>query len=314
MLNFDLIPEQASTFAEKVDPLFYFLCALTIVGVGVVFFLVVGLAWKFRAGNADERPSESLESPLLEIAWTVGPTILFLGIFAWALVLYFDYLKEPEGALEIDVVGKQWMWKIQHPDGQTEVNSLHIPIGQPVRLTMTSQDVLHDFYVPAFRVKQDVLPGGRYTKLWFEATKTGTYHLFCAEYCGTEHSLMGGKVYAMEPEDYIEWLQGGPKMSPQEAGEFLYTQLGCATCHEDKPNSRGPALTGLYGSSVKLDNGETVTVDEDYLRESILRPAAKIVDGYSALMPTNFSNQLSPEQLNHLVAYIKSLAADEQTD
>jgi len=212
MLNFDLIPESASTFATRVDPLFYFLCLLsTVLTVGI--FAALGyFAWKYRYKEGEDRPSEPLESFALEITWTIIPTILFLAIFVWGAVLYFDYLKEPEGGLEIDVVAKQWMWKIQHSNGMREVNELHVPVGQPVILTMASQDVLHDFYVPAFRVKADVVPG-RFSKLWFEPTKVGEYHLFCAEYCGTEHSLMGGTVYVMEPADFAEWLAGGGRCS-----------------------------------------------------------------------------------------------------
>lgn len=310
-MNFDLIPEQASTFAAKVDPLFYFLCILTFFGTNIVFFLAIGLAWKFRYKEGEDRHSESLENPMLEIGWTIGPTILFLGIFVWGLILYFDYLKAPEGALEIDVVGKQWMWKIQHPDGVTEVNTLHVPVDQPVRLTMTSQDVLHDFYVPAFRVKHDVLPG-RYSTLWFEATKTGTYHLFCAEYCGTEHSLMGGKVIVMEPGEYIQWLQGGPKLDPIAAGEYLFTQRGCASCHTGT-TPRGPSLEGIFGHTVKLTTGEEIPVDDEYLIESILESGKKIVEGYTPLMPS-FKNQLSAEEVNNLIAYIKSLSAEQNTD
>ncbi len=308
MLNFDVMPEQASTYAEKLDPLIYLLVTMTVVGTALVLFLVCVLSWKFRAGDAHERPSQGLENVALEIVWTVLPTILFLAIFGWGLSLYFGYLKVPEGALEIDVVGKQWMWKIQHPNGMREVNELHVPIGEPVKLTMTSQDVLHDFYVPAFRVKQDVLPG-RFTSLWFEATKVGAYHLFCAEYCGTEHSLMGGTVYVMEPEDYVEWLEGGPKETPQKAGEFLFAQRGCATCHTDKPGSRGPSLTGIFGHSVQLTKGETVIADEQYLSESIMEPGKRIVEGYAPLMPS-FKNQITPEDVNNLIAYIKSLTED----
>ena len=309
-MNFDLIPEQASTFAEKVDPMFYFLCLLTFVGTNLVFFLVVALAWKFRWQD-DGRPSSHLESPMLEVIWVVGPTILFLAIFAWGMVLFFDYQKVPDGALEIDVVGKQWMWKIQHPDGVREVNTLHVPVDQPIVLNMTSQDVLHDFYVPAFRVKMDVLPG-RNTKLWFEATKTGTYHLFCAEYCGTEHSLMGGQVVVLEPEEYIQWLEGGPKMSPVESGEFLFTQRGCASCHEGT-TPRGPSLAGIFGSTVRFTTGTEAVVDDEYLIESILESNKRIVEGYTPLMPS-FKNQLSTGEVNDLIAYIKSLSAEEQTD
>ena len=240
----------------------------------------------------------------------VIPTIAGLFFFVWGALLYNDYLNTPPGALEIDVVAKQWMWKIQHPNGNREVNELHVPVGRPVNLTMSSHDVLHSFYVPEFRLKQDVIPG-RFTKLWFEATKPGVYYLFCAEYCGTEHSKMGGKVYVMEPEEYSEWLAGGPKKSPVEAGEFLFEQFGCITCHSGKTGARGPNLVGVFGSEVPLANGETVLADENYIAESILNPTTKIVEGYTPLMP-NFSNQISQDDIGYLIAYIKSIGGDAE--
>jgi cytochrome c oxidase subunit 2 len=215
----------------------------------------------------------------------------------------------PAEPLEIFVVGKQWMWKIQHQEGPREINELHIPVGQPVKLTMTSEDVIHSFSVPAFRVKQDVLPG-RYTTMWFEATKTGTYHLFCTEYCGTEHAGMGGSIVVMEPSDYQAWLGGGGGESLTEAGERLFGQLGCATCHADEAGARGPALRGVYGSDVTLSTGGTVAADESYLRESILQPASKVVAGYDAIMPT-YLGQVSEEGVLQLVAYIRALGTAE---
>lgn len=201
------------------------------------------------------------------------------------------------------------MWKVQHSNGIREVNDLHIPVGRPVELTMSSQDVLHSYYIPAFRVKQDVIPG-RYTTLWFEATKVGEYHIFCAEFCGTEHSLMKGTVYAMEPEDYAQWLAGGPKVSPQESGEFLFEQRGCITCHAGNSGARGPELAGVFGSMVDFESGEPALADEQYLLESIMDPTKRIVKGYTPLMP-NFVNQLSAEDVNDLIAYIKSLATTD---
>lgn len=310
MLNFDLIPEQASTFAERVDPLYYFLVVLSTIATVGIFCGIVILGVKYRQSHPHElRHSEAKEHPWLEITWTIVPTFVFLGIFAWGAVLFADYLKVPDGAWQIDVVGKQWMWKIQHPNGVQEVNELHVPVGRPIELKLTSQDVLHDFYVPAFRLKQDVIPG-RYTKLWFEATKVGEYHLFCAEYCGTEHSLMGGTVYVMEPRDYTLWLAGGPKVSPIESGQVLFEQRGCVTCHSGESGSRGPDLTNVYGSEVTLTSGATVLADDEYLRESIMQSSAKIVEGYTPLMP-NFSAQLTMEEVNDLIAYIKSLSDAE---
>lgn len=306
MLNFDLIPEQASTFAEKVDPLYYLLTILSVISTVLIFAIMGYLAYRYRYKEGENRLSKPFESLALEITWTIVPGIVFMGFFVWGAVLYFDYLKVPPGAMEVDVIAKQWMWKIQHSNGLREVNELHVPVDQPVVLTMTSQDVIHDFYVPAFRVKADVLPG-RFTTLWFEATKTGAYHLFCAEYCGTEHSLMGGTVYVMEPEEYMEWLAGGPQKSPREAGEFLFSQRGCITCHSGEADSRGPDLANVFGSQVELKNGDVVEADEAYIMESIQDPTAKIVEGYTALMPS-FKGQLNPDDILDLLAYIKSLS------
>ncbi len=304
-----IIPEQASTFAGPVDIYFYFLCALLGFLTVAIFAALIIIAIVFRKKEGEERLSHALENPMLEITWTVIPTIILFALFFWGTWLYVEYLEEPDTGLEIDVVAKQWMWKIQHPNGVREVNTLHIPVNQPIKLTMTSQDVLHDFYVPAFRVKQDVVPG-RYTKLWFESTKTGTYHLFCAEYCGTEHSLMKGSVIVMEEADYLEWLEGGPKKSPVEAGEFLFTQRGCITCHSGKEGARGPALEGIFGTEGMLNGDIAITIDEEYLRESIMEPGKRIVKGFTPLMPS-FKNQLSDEDVMNLVAYIKSLGGDE---
>ncbi len=309
LFPFDIIPEQASTFAERVDPLYYFLCILSFVITGGIFVALIYLSARYRRIEGRERESQPLESPLLEIVWTIVPAIILLGIFVWGAKLYADYQRPPESAMQIDIVAKQWMWKIQHPNGMREVNNLHIPVGQPIRLNMTSQDVLHDFYVPAFRVKNDVIPG-RFTSLWFEPTKVGTYRLFCAEYCGTEHSLMGGKVTVMEQADYVEWLAGGPRKSPVEAGEFLFAQLGCATCHNPNPDSRGPDMNAVFGSVVTSTTGETRNADEEFIRESITQPSKFILEGYTALMP-NFVNQLSAEKINNLIAYIKSIGNPE---
>lgn len=306
---FDVIPDQASTYAERVDPLFYFLIVLSVIITVGTLGMMGFLAVRFRRIEGRERESHALEYPLLEIAWTIIPAIVLLAIFAWGAKLYADYQRAPESAMQIDVVGKQWMWKIQHPNGVREVNNLHVPVGQPIRLNLTSQDVLHDFWLPAFRVKVDVVPG-RFSSLWFEPTQVGTYDIFCAEYCGTEHSLMRGKVTVMEQADYVEWLAGGPKKSPVDAGEFIFAQLGCATCHNARADSRGPDMNGVFGSVVTLTTGERRNADEEYLRESITQPSKVIVEGYTALMPS-FVNQLSAEKVNNLIAYIKSIGKSE---
>jgi cytochrome c oxidase subunit 2 len=227
-------------------------------------------------------------------------------VFVWGARLYaMVMLSPPANALEVYAIGKQWMWKFQHPGGQREIDALHVPVGHPVKMTMTSQDVIHSFYVPAFRIKMDVVPG-RYTTIWFEASKPGVYHLFCAEYCGTNHSRMLGQVVALPPTQYEEWLSSNRQVEPMAAaGARLFQQMGCAMCHD--VTSLAPPLAGVFGSPVTLATGETVRADEGYIRESILDPRAKVVAGYGPIMPT-FQGQLSEEELTQLVAYIKSLA------
>ena len=304
MFNIPLLPETASTFAAQVDPLFWFLTifvSIFCVGITAVF-IFLGLKYRQEPG----RKSVHVENMALELTWTVIPAIIAIGIFAWGSVIYFDYAQIPKDTYDVSVVGKQWMWKLQHPNGRREVNALTVPVGQPVKLTMTSQDVLHDFYVPAFRVKQDVIPA-RYTTMWFEATKVGEYPLYCAEYCGTEHSTMGGTVTVLSQADFSAWLGGETGMTPVESGQALFQQMGCATCHAAGDASRGPALEGKFGTQETMTDGSTVDIDEEYLRESILNAGAKVVAGYAPLMP-NFGNQLSEEDVTHLIAYIKSLS------
>jgi cytochrome c oxidase subunit 2 len=227
-------------------------------------------------------------------------------IFGWGAFIYFQERTPPQGAATVYVVAKQWMWKLQHEEGHSEINELHVPVGRDVKMVMTSQDVIHSFFVPAFRIKQDVLPG-RYTTAWFRATKPGTYHLFCAEYCGTQHSGMIGQVVVMEPADYQSWLAGGRASgSMASAGQDIFQQLGCSTCHRSDIQGRGPNLVGAFGRPVQLEDGRTVVVDENYVRESILDPSAKVVSGFKPIMPV-FQGLVTEEQLNALVAYVKSL-------
>ncbi|MDA0746756.1 MAG: cytochrome c oxidase subunit II [bacterium] len=304
--DFSLFPEQASTFAAKVDLLYFALVGLSVFFAGLIFLLVLIFAIRYRRKSDSEQPRAIHGDLRLELAWSLIPLVLSMGVFVWAAQLYFSMSIPPSNAMEIYVVGKQWMWKLQHPEGKSEINELHVPVGQAVRLTMTSEDVIHSFYIPAFRVKQDVLPG-RYTSVWFEATKPGEYHLFCAEYCGNEHSRMIGRVVVMEPVEYEAWLSGGVGgESMAVAGERLFQQTGCVTCHRPDSQGRGPVLDGLFGHSVKLKNGQTVLADEAYLRESILTPNAKMVDGYKALMPT-YQGQLSEAGILQIIEYIKSL-------
>ena len=309
--DFPLFPEQASTFAKNVDMLYFFLVGVSLFFSVLIFCTVFYFAIRYRRRSPDEIPKPIHGSLVLEVAWSGLPLLLTMVMFGWGAVLYFRMTHAPAQAIRVDVVGKQWMWKIQHPNGRREINELHVPLGQPVKLNMISEDVIHSFYVPAFRVKQDVLPG-RYTGLWFEATKTGTYHLFCTEYCGTKHSGMIGWVVVMEPAEFEQWLAGTPAGETMEqAGERLFVQHNCNTCHNPTSGARGPLLDGLFGTRIRMATGETITMDESYIRESILTPQAKVVAGYRPVMPT-FQGQISEEGILQLIAYIKSLTRQQQ--
>jgi cytochrome c oxidase subunit 2 len=299
--QFQLIPDQASTIAPQIDALFYFLTAVTAFFTIGIFVAIVYLGLKYRR-RPGVKPQRVETNTALEITWTAIPLILCLFMFGWAAKLYVQMETPPKDAMELSVVGKQWMWKIQHPEGPREINTLHVPVGKAIKLTMTSQDVIHSFYIPAFRVKQDVVPG-RYVNEWFVPTKVGEYHLFCAEYCGAQHSGMIGSVIVMEPSEYQAWLSGTAANIPIAlSGERLFAEKQCNTCH----GQRAPTLAGLYGNNVRLSDGSTVIADENYLRESILQPNAKMVAGYSAIMPT-YQGQLTEEQITELIAYMKSL-------
>jgi cytochrome c oxidase subunit 2 len=304
--GFPLFPEEASTLAAKVDLLYLFLVGVTLVfSVGIAAVLIV-FAIKYRRRSEDERPPEIHGSLLLELAWSIVPLFIVVVMFVWGATLFFSMNRPPDNPIEIQVVGKRWMWKLQHMTGQREINELHVPAGRPVKLTLTSEDVIHSFFVPAFRMKKDAVPG-RYNVTWFEATKPGRYHLFCAEYCGTQHSRMIGSVVVMDPADFQTWLQGGPPpTSPVEAGQKLFTELNCNTCHRADSQGRGPVLEGVAGATVRLQGGASVTADEAYLRESILLPAAKVTEGYQPIMPT-YQGQVSEEAVLQLIAYIQSL-------
>jgi cytochrome c oxidase subunit 2 len=310
-LGFPLFPEQASTMAARVDALFYFLVAVTVFFAALIFFMIVVFAVKYRRRSEDERPRPIEGNFRLEMLWSAIPFGLTMVMFVWGAIIYFDIYNPPNDALEISIVGRQWMWKAQHAEGQSEINELHVPVGQAVKLTMTSEDVIHDVFLPAFRVKQDVLPG-RYTTLWFQATKAGEYALFCSQYCGTQHSGMVGRVVVLEPAEFEKWLSGGATgMSMVDLGASLFQRFGCNTCHRAGGTSQGPSLTGLFGKTVKLQDGNTVLADENYIRESILDPRAKIVAGYQPIMPT-FKGLVSEEGLLQLIAYIKSLEGAER--
>ena len=305
-MNVPLFPESASNFATDVDHLTYYLVGVSVFFTVLIFAAIFYFAIRYRRRSENELPKAVHTSLALEIAWSVIPFGLTMVMFAWGASIFFRESRPPKNAMQVYVVAKQWMWKLQHMEGQREINELHIPVGRPVKLVMTSEDAIHSFYVPAFRTKQDVVPG-RYSTTWFTATKPGKYHLFCAEYCGTKHSGMTGWIYAMEPQDYQAWLSGGRAFgSLAENGEKLFQDLACGNCHKADGSGRCPSLVGLYGRSVMLADGRTITADEAYLRESILRPDAKIVAGYQPLMPT-FQGLVTEEGVLQLIEYIKSL-------
>lgn len=321
MWNF--LPEQASTFAAEVDRMYIILTVLSLLFALPIAGLVVYFGIKYRRGVNIDRTGALHESTRLELSWITLLVVLSLGVFVWGAQLYTRMYAMPEDALDIYVLGKQWMWQVQYPTGQREINMLHVPVGRPVRLTMISQDVIHSFYVPAFRTKQDVMPG-RYSVMWFEATKPGVYDLFCAEYCGTEHSGMVGKVVALEPRAYAEWLRthvtGGADPIPESAvgtvgqgpptmaltGEQVFINLGCNSCHVANGQGIGPSLVGLFGREEELSDGQRIVADAQYIRRSILDPRAQIVAGYSAVMPT-YEGQIDEQELFTLVEYIRSL-------
>ncbi len=311
MLMLQFLPEQASTAAPSVDRLFFFLLGVSAFFTVLIFSVVFYFAIKYRRRPSGQAPPLVHEPIGLEVAWIVIPFILTVIIFVWGAKLFSDQNRPPAAAEEIYVVGKQWMWKLQHQEGNREINELHIPAGRPIKLVMTSEDVIHDFFVPAFRVKKDVLPG-RYTSIWFQATKPGRYHFFCSQYCGTDHSEMKGWVTVMEPADYEQWLgEGTAVQSLAASGQQLFQRLACADCHKVTDTGRGPSLEGIFGTNRPLQGGGSVVADEGYIRESILNPQARIVAGYQPLMPT-YQGQVNEEQLLQLIAYIKSLRAPER--
>lgn len=304
-----LFPEQASTFAERVDALYYYLLSVSGFFVLLIFALIFYFAVKYRRRSEGEQTPSILGSIPLEVAWIVIPFILVMIMFVWGASLYFTAFSPPANAMEIFVIGKQWMWKVQHPEGRREIDELHVPVGYPVKLTITSQDVIHSFYIPAFRIKMDAVPG-RYTSTWFEASKTGTFHLFCAEYCGTAHAGMGGRVVVMKPSEYEQWLRtGAPEDSLVAAGGRLFQQLGCSGCHSQNSIARAPLLDGVYGKPVPLQSGQVVLADESYIRDSILLPQKDVVAGYAPVMPS-FQGRISEEELMQIISYIRFLGEE----
>ena len=299
-------PEQASNFARNVDTLFSFILLTCLFFSVLVTLLIILAALKYKRKTVGEVGSADHGNMVLEVGWTLIPLVIALGMFAWGAAVYVNYRTAPKDTLDIYVVGKQWMWKLQQPNGRKEINELHVPVNRNIKLIMGSEDVIHDFYVPAFRVKMDVVPG-RYNTMWFRPTKIGKYHFFCSQYCGTNHAVMGGWVTVMDPAEYAAWLSDeGGDLNPVAAGEKLFSQLACNTCHLPNGTGRGPSMNGVYEGKVALADGSTITADEAYIRESILQPKAKIVAGYQPVMPT-FQGLVTEEQIMNLTAYIKSL-------
>ncbi|MBX7185447.1 MAG: cytochrome c oxidase subunit II [Vicinamibacteria bacterium] len=299
-----LLPPQASTVAVEVDALYALLVSITAFFTLLVVGLFLYFGLKYARKSESERPIQVHPPAWLEIAWSVVPLLICLVLFVWGVQLYFKIYTPPKDAITIHVVGKRWMWKVQHMSGAREINELHVPVGVPVRLLITSEDVIHAVSIPAFRIKRDAIPGTM-TTTWFNATKVGEYHLFCAEYCGANHSKMGGTVYVMEKDAYQRWLAGpNAGQPPAVQGARLFEEMNCISCHRNGSNQRGPVLEGLYGKTVALKGGGTTTADDAYIRESITNPTAKIVDGFEPLMPVYLS-QLSEEQVNALLAYVR---------
>jgi cytochrome c oxidase subunit II len=305
LTHFALFPPEASSISTYADALYFFLILISLVGLVVVAALVVGFSVVYRKDRNPEA-TQIEGSTLLEATWTIIPLALFMVCFVWGALLYFRIYNPPTNAMNIYIVGKQWMWKAEHPGGQHEIDALHVPIGRPVQLTMISQDVFHSFSIPAFRVKREVIPG-RYTTVWFEATQAGTYHLFCTQYCGTLHSQMIGQIVAMNPDEYEAWISGSTSgMSLAQNGERLFASLGCNSCHSGDPAARGPNLAQVYGERVQLASGSYTFVDDAFLRDSILNPTMHVTAGYAPIMPT-YQGQISEEGLIDLVEYIKTL-------
>src|ERR1700710_2826166 len=303
-----LFPAEASTIAPWMDALYFFLLLITLVGTALVGILVLTFSLRYRR-QRNPVATQVEGSTLLEATWTIIPLALFLVCFVWGALLYFRIYTPPANSMNIYVVGKQWMWKAEHPGGQHEINALHVPTGRPVQLTMISQDVFHSFSIPDFRVKREVIPG-RYSTVWFEATTPGTYHIFCTQYCGTNHSVMIGEVTVLTPEDYQKWTQGSTSgMSLAQNGERLFASMGCNACHSGSATARGPNLAGVYGSKLQLANGSQVLVNEAYLRDAILNPSQHVTAGYAPIMPT-YHGQGGEGGLIDLVEYIKGLQSN----
>ena len=302
-------PETASTIGHQFDLLFIVITTICVAVGLLVAFLLIYFCVRYRRSRQPATPPETKQSHLLEWFWTLTPLVIFLGMFVYGSQVYLRAFQPPENARTVYVVAKQWMWKFQHLGGQREINTLHVPVGEPVKLVMISQDVIHSFFVPAFRIHMDLLPG-RYTSVWFEATKPGVYDLSCSEYCGTGHSRMRAKVVAMEPTQFQQWLEEGAEGSMAQQGRGLFYKYRCISCHSARWDARAPVLENLYGKPVALDDGRVVIADEGYLRRSMLDPTADVVAGFQPIMPT-FEGELTEEEIIRLIAFIRSLQEGE---
>jgi cytochrome c oxidase subunit 2 len=327
---FLLLLPQAATSAAPIDWLIHAINAVTIFFSAGIFIAIIILAWKYRRGNKVDRSNAPMHNDQIEVIWTVIPLIISMGIFVWGTTIFMVQRRMPKGAMEIYVTGKQWMWKVQHPTGRWENDELHVPTGRSIKLTLTSTDVIHAFYVPAFRIKTDVIPG-QYTYLWFKPTRVGTYHLFCAEFCGTDHSGMVGTVTVMEPADYERWLASGSYSQTVAAeGQRLFMQHGCSGCHSGSGSVRAPVLEGIYGRPIPVQippaglsqkqleaalpkiPARTLLADDRYIHDSIVLPNQEIAAGFSPIMP-QFKNRLTEEEIFQLTAYIRSLGGSQGT-
>ncbi len=308
MPGFQLFPTEASTAASRTDTLFLLLVGVSVLMVVLIAGFIFRFIYKYRRRDPDEIPEQITGSDRLELTWTLIPLGFFMVIYFWGASIYMNNVQPPNNAMEIYVVAKQWMWKFQHLTGQSEIDELHVPLGRPVKLTMTSQDVIHSFFVPEFRVKQDVLPD-RYTTIWFQATQAGTFHIFCTQYCGTGHAQMTGRVIAMEPAAFEQWLGGGAAASPQSpaaTGQQLFQQFGCIGCHKADGSGVGPSFVGRYGKQVKTTDGRTLTVDDNYIRTCVYHPDQQRTAGFQPLMPS-YLGRIDENQMLSIIAYIKSL-------
>jgi len=313
MWDFPLFPDRASAIAGRVDALYLAELAICVFFTILIAVLIIFYAVRYRRGSPVDRSNVVTSNITLEVIWVAVPFVISMGIFVAATIIYFQMYRAPADASDIYVLGRQWMWEVRHPGGKREINELHVPVGKPVKLLMVSQDVIHSFFVPVFRTKQDVLPG-RYTSMWFQPNRTGKFHLFCAEYCGTKHSGMIGWVVVMDPADYQQWLASGttePTMAQE--GARLFRSYGCSGCHGVNATVRAPLLDGVFGHPVPLEGGSIVTADEKYIRDSILLPASQVVAGYKPVMPT-FQGRISEGDLLKIIAYIKALGKEERVE